>query len=310
MPRLSDPVKEILMATHPRLYFTPEELARLREMRTQGGHARIWPNLAASADWCMAKTPRGDWIAPVEPDPIYLNLYDRFFAMMHDMAVMEHLAFAYAYSGERQYSDGARQWALSCCRIWQCEAEGEPDANKAYAVMRLLKGLAVSYDLLFHQFADDERDEVRGVLLEVGHKYYEWFLQNPGMAGPDHNKHHGSVEASSFGIAALSLLGEVPEASEWLDLMVRKHTEYLLPHALTPSGTQEQSSNYWASTMQYRLFFMDALRRVTGQDLFEEYAQFMEARIALAAVAGPYQGEYGEDQQSVLFGFSFGQLNY
>jgi hypothetical protein len=298
------------MMTHPRLYFTPAELHELRALRNHGVHAHIWRNLAASADWCMAKTPRLEWIAPIEPDPIYLNLYDRFFAMMHDMAVMEHLAFAYAYSGEKQYSDGARQWVLSCCRIWKREAEGEPDANKAYAVMRLLKGLAVGYDLLFDEFTEDEKAEVRGVLLEVGGKYYEWFLQNPGMAGPDQDRHHGSVEASSFGVAALVLLGEVPEASNWLDLMVRKHTEYLLPHALTPSGTQEQSSNYWASTMQYRLFFMDALRRVTGQDLFKEYSPFMDGRIALAAIAGPYEGEYGEDQQSILFASSYGQLNY
>src|SRR5687768_15707709 len=108
--------------SHPRLYFTPAELHELRERRAQGVHARIWRNLADSADWCLTKTPRDKWIAPVEPDPIYANLYDRFFAMMHDMAVMEHLAFAYAYSGERQYSDGARLWALSCCRIWKHES--------------------------------------------------------------------------------------------------------------------------------------------------------------------------------------------
>src|SRR5260370_33990230 len=99
------------------------------------------------------------------------------------------------------------------------------------------------------------------MLVDVGGEYYRWYVQNPGMAGPEQNKHHGSVEAASFGVTALALLGEAPEAADWLALMEEKHTEYLLPHALTPSGTQEQSSNFWASTMQYRLFFLDALRR-------------------------------------------------
>jgi hypothetical protein len=295
---------------HPRLFFNGEELARLRALRPRGVHARIWKNLAESADWCLTLKPRRTWIAPVSPDPIYANLYDRFYAMMHDMAVMEHLAFAYAYSGDDRYARAGRRWTVACGRIWRREADGEPDASKAYAVMRLLKGLAVSYDLLYDQLSDRQRSEIRGTMLDIGRKYYQWYLDNPGMAGPDQDKHHGSVEASSFGIAALALLGEAPEAHDWLDLMVRKHTGYLLPNALTPSGTQEQSSNYWASTMQYRLFFMDALRRVTGRDLFTDYAKFMDGRIALAAVAGPNRPGPGENNQSILFAPSYGQLDY
>jgi len=270
----------------------------------------MWSNLAASAEWCVARAPRSEWIAPVSPDPIYLNLYDRFYAMMHDMAIMEHLAFAYAYSGERRYFDAGRRWTLACCRIWGREAEGKPNASKAYAVMRLLKGVAVSYDLLYDSLSGDDRESIRSTLAGIGGKYYEWYIQNPGMAGAGQDKHHGSVEASSFGIAALALLGEVTDASNWLELMVKKHTEYLLPHALTASGTQEQSSNYWASTMQYRIAFMDALRRVTGRDLFKDYKQFMGGRIALAAVVGVKEPGWNENYRSVLFGPSYGQLDY
>src|SRR5262245_9321740 len=79
---------------HPRLFFTSAELTKLRALRTQGVHAEIWNNLRSSADWCLTRPVREKWIAPVEPDPIYENLYDRFYAMMHDMAVAEHLAFA------------------------------------------------------------------------------------------------------------------------------------------------------------------------------------------------------------------------
>ncbi|MBI4531862.1 MAG: DUF4962 domain-containing protein [Candidatus Latescibacteria bacterium] len=303
-------LSKTFVSGHPCLYFTPDELTRLQRLRAQGLHAEIWHNLAESAEWCLTQTPRKEWIASVSPDPVYLNLYDRFYAMMHDTAVMEHLAFAYAYSHDSRYVNAGRRWVLTCCRVWRREADGDPDASKAYAVMRLLKGLAVGYDLLYTELIDDEREEICRTMVSIGRKYYRWYLDNPGMAGPDQDKHHGSVEAASFGITALALSSEVPEAGDWLDLMVQKHTDYLLPHALTSSGTQEQSSNFWVSTMQYRLFFMDALRRVTGRDLFEEHRDAMDGRIALAAIAGPRQPGQVEDQQSIVFGPSYGQLDY
>ncbi len=305
-PTLTSPV-----SSHPRLFFTAQELNVLRAKRTAPGvYGLLWKNIKTSADWCLNRPLRTTWIAPVTPDPIYLNLYDRFYAMMHDMAVMEHLAFAYAYSAEQRYFDGAKNWALAAGRIWKKEADGEPDQNKAYAALRLLKGLAVSYDLLFDKLIPSDRDELRNIIVDIGSRYYQWYVQNPTMAGPGQDKHHGSVEAASFGVAALALLGDVPEVNDWLALAIKKHTEYLLPQALTKSGNQEQSSNFWASTMQYRLFFMDALLRVTGQNLFSAYKPYMDGRIALAAVAGRKKPGYDEEQQSLLFAPSYGQLNY
>lgn len=157
----------------PRLYFTPSELAELRRARTQGVRARIWQNLAASAEWCLRKTPRSEWIAPVTPDPIYENLYDRFYGMMQDMSITEHLCFAYAYSGDRRYLEGARTWTMNSARIWSREADAGADASKAYAVMRLVKALALGYDVLFHDLSDAERDELRRTMVRIGDAYYK-----------------------------------------------------------------------------------------------------------------------------------------
>lgn len=296
---------------HPRLYFKAEDLPRLRELRKSGVHALIWKNLAKSADWCLTKAPRKDWIAPVSPDPVYLNLYNRFYGMMQDMAIMEHLAFAYAYSGDSRYLEGARKWTLACCRVWGREADGEPDASKAYAVMRLLKGVATAYDVIYPELAIPERNEIRKTLREIGHKYYQWYLDNPQMGTMKQGAHHSSVETASFGVAALALLGEVREAQDWLDLMVSRHIDHLLPQALTPSGAQTEGPTFWASTMQYRLMFMEPLRRVTGQDLFTPFAKQMDGAYALAVCANPHEAcRYDRIRQSVVFHPSYGQLNY
>ena len=90
---------------------TSGDLPGLKALRQKGHHALIWKNIKNSSDWCLERTPRKAWIAPVSPDPIYENLYDRFYAMMADLAITEHLAFAYALSGEKKYGKAARAWA-------------------------------------------------------------------------------------------------------------------------------------------------------------------------------------------------------
>ena len=98
--------------SHPRLYTTPKELSVLKK-RQNATYSRILVNLTSSADWCLEQTPRSSWIPPVSPDPIHENLYDRFYAIMGDLAITEHLAFTYALTGEERYGQAAREWLLA-----------------------------------------------------------------------------------------------------------------------------------------------------------------------------------------------------
>jgi hypothetical protein len=297
-------------AEHPRLYFNPKELVELRRLRAEPGHAKIYSNIVESAEWCLTKTPRTNWIAPATPDPIYENLYDRFYAIMGDLAITEHLSFAYALSGEKRYGEAARQWALASCRAWQHEAEGEPDSGKGYAVSRLLKGIAVAYDVAFDRFTDAERNEIRGTLERIGKTYYEKYFSTPTISGPTFHTHHAIVEWSSFGVVALTLLGETPDAQKWVDATTKKFEEHLLPTGLASDGAQVEGPTFWASTMQYRLFLMYSLRRVTGKDLFKNFAHEMNADLALASVASEHFPGYAHNNDDTVLEPYYGQLDY
>lgn len=295
---------------HPRLYFTESEQATLRALRNKDVHARIWANVAESADWCLTKTPRTDWIAPIADDPIYENLYDRFYAMMMDMAITEHLAIAYALSGDERYGDATRAWALACCRAWRPDAEATPDGGKAYAVSRLIKGIAVAYDKAYDRFTEADRAEIVAMLSDTAGNYYTDYFNTPEKMAPTFHTHHAVVEFSSLGVVALALLNEVPEAADWLTLTTKKFEEHLLPTGLAEDGSQVEGATFWASTMHYRLFFLDALRRVTGKDLYGPFKRYMQADLALASVATRKQPGWNEPNQSVLFSPPYGQLDY
>jgi hypothetical protein len=79
-----------------------------------------------------------------------------------------------------------------------------------------------------------------------------------------------------------------------------------------PSGTHNQTTNFWISIMQYRIAFFDALRRVTGRDLFAEYKKQMPYTVPLACAVGrgAAAGQYAQDDQSWLWGPSYGQIDY
>jgi len=295
---------------HPRLYFNSNDLPSLRANRFQGTRKIIWRNLAQSADWCLRHDVRRSWIAPVAPDPRYENLYDRFYAIMGDLAITEHLTFAYALSGEARYGEAARQWVLASCRTWQHEADAQPDSGKAYAVSRLLKGVAVGYDTVFDRFTEAERHEIRESVIRITRKYFKEWFSTAEIQGPGYHTHHAIVEWGSLGVVALAFLGEEPDAKQWLDATIKKFEEHLLPSGLALDGAQTEGATFWASTMQYRLFFMDPLRRVTGKDLFQSFGIQMNADLALASVACHKRPGLDEHHANVVLEPSYGQLDY
>jgi hypothetical protein len=302
----------------PRLYFDSTELSRLRARGTAGHHAAILRNMITDAECCAAMDASAEWIAPADPDPRYENLYDRFWAIMSDAAIVEQLAFTAAYSGEARLAALARARLLAACDRWRQETILAPDYGTSYATTRMLKALAIGYDVLYAGLGQGQRATVRLVLTASAARLAADWFSRPDVSGPVgvepglHSPHHSSVEWSAFGIAGLSLLGEVPDAAEWVAATARHFAAHLLPSALSPDGTHPEGNDFWASTLSSQLQFLDPLRRILGQDLLTGAARSANTAVALAMYR-PYRelstrGEplYGESTavSAVLFGLA------
>lgn len=294
-----------------RLFTSRDELGAIRRRMRSGLSRRIWRNLRASAIACTARQPRLVGIEPVDDDPNYENLYDRFYAMMSDAAELEHLAWATAVDPSPTFLTAATTRLAMLPRAWRGEARREPDYGSAYATTRLLRAVAVALDLTAGRISLSARRDAEHFAIELATNLWGGWLCQPGSAGRDATTHHAHMEWGSFGVAALALLDHVPEATRWVDAAVRKFDRDLLPHGLAPDGAQTEGASFWASTMTQRLAFMDALRRVTGIDLFERHEAAMSADISIAAIAvGSSRGRGEHAHASIVFEPGYAQLPY
>jgi hypothetical protein len=89
-----------------------------------------------------------------------------------------------------------------------------------------------------------------------------------GFVGVPETGFHVAAYAGSAGLGALAVLGEEPPAADWVRLARDRLREWLLDRS--GCGSNETiSSMAWASQTWS---FLDALYRITGDDLFENVA--------------------------------------
>ncbi|TDC50323.1 hypothetical protein E1212_15620 [Jiangella ureilytica] len=250
--------------------------------------ARVVAGMLVDAETWAARPVDDEWIAPVADDPLYENLYDRFWAIMADAAVLEHLALTAQLTGSPAVTEAAVARLDATARRWRREAEPAPDYGTAYATTRVAKALAVGSDCLAGALPPSVRDRVLEVLTTITRRLAaEWFTR-PDVRGPvgtgadRHSPHHSSVEWSGFGIAALALLDRVPEAAGWVTDAERQFRDHLLPGALAADGAAPEGMDFWASTVLSQVQFLDPLRRVTGRDLLTAHARSLDPTPGLA----------------------------
>src|SRR6266850_148595 len=248
---LATPVhlKAQLEGVHPRVFVTEEELQALR-VRARTTHRQEWSRVISN----LAALKSGP---PGPPGP-----QERRAQNTIAYAISE-VSFAYAIEKKPEYLDAARRWIFAAI-------DYEPWGytynlpNVDLAAAHLLYAVGWSYDLLYHDLTEAERQRIRSSLERHADLVYEHFASKKTLS---FTQNHDFITTSGLGIAALALFGESPSAPKWAAL-ARAH-EHRAGQLLSPDGHYYEGFEYWTFSAPWLVHFLDAWEHTTGESLWD-----------------------------------------
>ncbi len=254
----------ILRTTSPRLYRPADDPDFRFDPPRDPVRRRILKNLVAD---CEAYASQRPWKRIPErldsPHP-YHQLYITFYSGMHATSLIEQYAFAWRLTGDARWLKRARQWLLAAAE-WEHSDRIE---EHFYTANRYMHAFAVALDWMDGQLTGEEEERITACLIRLMQRWW------PDVEKNRHSKdggHHAVVDNGHFGVAAVHLLGRHPDAPAWVQAVIDHFRSGIMPHGCGQDGEPYDGPSFWAWENLWMLHFADALRNVTGLDLYREF---------------------------------------
>ena len=191
------------------------------------------------------------------------QLYLTFYTAMQATALIENYAFAWRLTGDPRWLGRARAW-LRAAAGWD---HGDHVEEHFYTANRYMHAFALALDLMDEALPEPEKRQVRDCLVALMDRWWPYVDERRhSRAGG----HHTVVDYGHFGVAAVHLLGEHPRAEAWVQAVIDRFRNGILPHGCGPGGEPVDGPTFWGFENLWLLHFADALRNVTGIDLMSE----------------------------------------
>lgn len=247
---LSQPREETTIppvASHPVLFFNKSDIPQLRSLASTT-HKAIWDVIKGYVDHHIEDQP------VVKPSPItYIRHYE---------SIIEAFALAYVLSGDEKYAEAAKNWILTVCSYpsWENTAVG------LLASAEMLIGVSIGYDWIYDYLGNAERKVIEDKLrIEATEKYY---LADFGHWWAVSYWHNISwLKYAALGITGLTLQEAHGFARKWTDLASSYYRTQL---SILPSdGSYHEGIGYWSFALHQMLQYLEALRHITGESLYD-----------------------------------------
>ncbi len=252
-----------LPAGHPRLWVRADELAAWRErMKTDPGFQKI----LRQAEHLLTVDPS------TIPEPRPYNDEEKadkkkrvaHWREMRGQATRAGhnawtLGLAYMATGDSRFGEAGRRWLMHVCS-WDPNGTTTLHYNDE-AGMPLIYSIPRAYDWLYPVLSESDRAKVREVYKVRGGEAYAILRHMPFHYNP-YSSHPGRF-INFLGEGAICFYGEIPEAAEWLDYILRCYVA-VYPAWGDEDGGWAEGPNYWKWYIQRTFVWLFAARKALG----------------------------------------------
>ena len=260
---LTRPVKlrAELKNVHPRLFFSSQDLPRMRE-RAKGINKKLWQEVLA--DLQTLKRP----LADSNDEDLYksgLASRKKETITQYELAFqISQTSFVYLIEGDEKYLEAAKKWTLRACEmpLWGYKSN-KPNVDLPPA--HLLYAVAFAYDVLFDNFTKTEREFIKNKLIIQARLMYDYFKYKPNKRYT-YTQNHTWIPMAGLAIASYVLLDEVVEAQDWAKLSRAVFERTML--AFGTDGYFYESFHYFGFAFRWMIRYFDAHLQTTGENLY------------------------------------------
>jgi Domain of unknown function (DUF4962)/Heparinase II/III-like protein len=247
--------------THPRLFFTKEDLPKMRE-RAKGIDKELWQAVLNDL-----QTLKRDAPDPKDEDLYKSGLDERKKGAIsqYEMAFqISQTSYVYAIDGNEKYLAAAKKWTLRACEmpLWGY-TYNKPNVDLPPA--HLLYAVAFAYDVLFDKLTKDERETIKNKLVKQGRLMYDFFKYKPGKKYT-YSQNHTWIPMAGLAIAAYALMDEVPETKDWAQLSRAVFDRTMMTFGA--DGYFYESFHYYGFAFRWMIRYFDVHKQVTGENLY------------------------------------------
>ena len=254
-------IRPELSKKHPRLFFTAEDIPRLRE-KAKSTDTILWKEVLHEIQTLRRAVP----------DPNDEDLYKSGLDKRKKGSISQYtFAFqitqttlAYTIENDDKYLEAAKKWVFAACEmpLWGY-TYNKPNVDLPPA--HLLYAVAFAYDVLFDKLTNEEKSQIREKLITQGRLMYEYFKYKP-QKRYTYSQNHTWIPMAGLAVAAYVLLDEFEEAKQWAQLSRAVFDRTMLTFGT--DGFFYESFHYYGFAFRWMIRYFDVHKQVTGENLY------------------------------------------
>ncbi|MEM9523033.1 MAG: DUF4962 domain-containing protein [Pseudomonadota bacterium] len=251
---------------HPRLWLNAAGVAAFRSALEGNPDHCGWSAFMDRSVVPWAQRPPMSEPAPYPNDTRVAHIWRQTYIDCQELLyAIRHQAIAGKILQDAALIRNAKAWLLEAAR-WDPDGTTSRSYTDEWA-FRVNLALAWGYDWLYDDLTDDERLTVRTALLARTRQVADHCIQNARIHLFPFDSHAIRSISAVLVPACLAMLGEEPEAEEWLNYAVEFFFTVYSPWGDRDGGWAE-GPHYWMTGMAYLIDAANLLRSAAGIDLY------------------------------------------